>query len=245
MNFIISFIRKNIFLYIIFIGIYKKFINIFKFIEEDQYKFIKNSKIKNIIDVGSNNFQTAKIILSYKNVKIFCYDPIKLRNQYIKKYKENITFYNYALWNKNEKIKFFIPYYKNFELSSLASFYKISLKNYFNKNKISIKKIIIKEKIVVCRKLDNKNLNFQFIKIDAEGSELRILKGAHKNIKKNNPIILLEKGQDFYKIKKLMKKLKYREYNHYDYNEKKFHNIKNKKQLVNIFFLNNESYKYL
>jgi hypothetical protein len=98
---------------------------------------------------------------------------------------------------------------------------------------------------VVCRKLDNKNLNFQFIKIDAEGSELRILKGAHKNIKKNNPIILLEKGQDFYKIKKLMKKLKYREYNHYDYNEKRFHNIKNKKQLVNIFFLNNESYKYL
>ena len=85
-----SFIRKYIFLYIIFIEIYKKFITIFKFIEGDQYKFIKYSKIKNVIDVGSNNFHTARLILNYKNVKVFCYDPIKLSNQDIKKFKKKL-----------------------------------------------------------------------------------------------------------------------------------------------------------
>jgi FkbM family methyltransferase len=244
-EFYYNFYKKKYFLYIVFITIYKKYANIFKFIEGNQYKFIKYSKIQNAIDVGSNNFQTAKIILSYKNVKIFCYDPIKLKNKNISKFKKNIIFNNYALWNKNGKIKFFIPYFKNFELSSLATCFKIFLRNYFKKFKISMKKITIKEKVIICRKLDNKNLNFQFLKIDVEGSELQILKGAQKNIKKNNPIILLEKNRDFYKIKKFMKELKYNHYNYYNYYEKKFQNIKNLKQLENIYFLNKESKKLL
>ena len=144
MNLIIDFIRKNIYLYIIFVAVYKKYINLFKFIEGNKYKFIKYSKIQNVIDVGSNNFQTAKIILSYKNVKICCYDPIIFKNKNINRFK-NITFNNYALWNKNGKIKFFIPYLKNFELSSLSTCFKKNLINYFKKLKISMKKISIKE----------------------------------------------------------------------------------------------------
>lgn len=137
MNFIIEFIRKNIYLYVIFILIYKKFTKIFQFIENDQYKFIKHSKIKNVIDAGSNNFQTANLISSHNNVKIFCYDPIKFRNFNINKLKKNIVFNNYALWNKNEKNIFYTPYFKNFELSSLASFYKMHLQKYFKKYKIN------------------------------------------------------------------------------------------------------------
>ena len=72
-----------------------------------------------------------------------------------------------------------------------------------------------------------------------------ILKGAQKNIKQNNPIILLEKTEDFYKIKKFLKKFKYQQYNYYNYNEKKFINKKNKKNLVNTYFLNKKSFKYL
>jgi FkbM family methyltransferase len=251
MNFIITFIRRNIFFYIIFITIYKKYTNIFKFIEGNKYKFIKYSKIQNVIDVGSNNFQTAKIILSYKNVKIFCYDPIKLIDKknrggrILNKLKENIIFYNYALYNKNGKKKFFMPYYKNFELSSLATFFKILLIKYFKKFNISMSKITIKEKVIICRKLDNKNLKFQFFKIDSEGSELQVLKGAQKNVRKNNTIILLEKNRDFYKIKEFLKKLKYNHYNCFNYHEKKFQNIKNLKHANNIYFLNKKSKNYL
>jgi hypothetical protein len=75
-------------------------------------------------------------------------------------------------------IKFFIPYYNNFELSSLASVSKKFQDNYFHRNRINTKKIYFKEKYIICKKLDNKNLNFQFIKIDAEGSELQIIRGG-------------------------------------------------------------------
>ena len=245
-NLITNFIRKHIFFYIIFIEIYKKYINIFKFVEGDKYKFIKYSKIKNFIDVGSNDFQTTKLILSYKKIKVFCYDPIKLSNkhiQYLNRFKKKILFNNYALWNKNEKNFFFVPYYKGYELSSLSSFFKNSTKNYFKKLKISMNQIEIKKRFVICIKLDNKSLNFQFLKIDAENSELAILKGAQKNIKKNNPIILLENNKDLYKIKKFLKKFKYQQFSFYNYTKKKFQ--KNKKNLKDIYFLNKESFKYL
>lgn len=93
--------------------------------------------------------------------------------------------------------------------------------------------------------MDNKILNFQFIKIDAECSELGILKGAKKNIKKNNPIILLEKNKDFYLINNFLKKLNYKSYNNYNYNKKKFENVISFKKSDNMFFLNKESFKYL
>ena len=244
-NYFIKKIRKKICLYIIFIYLYKKFINIFFFIENNKYKFICNSKfIKKIIDVGSNNFQIAKLLLKLnKNVKVTCYDPIKISY----KFKHaNIAFNNYALFSKNMKKQFYVPYYKIFELSSLSSFYRESLSNYFRINKIDTTKIQITKRKVICRKLDNKNLNFQFLKIDAENSELEIIKGALNNIKNNNPIILLEKNKNIYKIKKILKKMKYKSFNYYNFHQKKFENSTNKKYKgADIYFLNKSSYRYI
>ena len=241
MNYILDYIRRHILLYIFFITVYKKFINIFFIIERNKYIFIKNSKINNILDIGSNNYQTTKIFLKIKkNVKIICYDSFKIQNQI-----KNVIFNNHLLSNKNGMIKFFIPYYNNFELSSLASVSRKFQNDYFHRNRINTKKIYFKEKYIICKKLDNKNLNFQFIKIDAEGSELQIIRGGYRNLKKNNPIILLEKNKDFFKIKKILKKLKYKQYNYYNYNKKIFENLKNNKKFDNIYFLNNNSFKYL
>jgi FkbM family methyltransferase len=41
-------------------------------------------------------------------------------------------------------------------------------------------------------KLDDFNLNPNFIKIDVEGSELKVLKGAVNTISRSNPILLIE-----------------------------------------------------
>jgi hypothetical protein len=98
--FINKIIRKNIYLYIFFIFIYKRFSNLFLFIEKDSYSFIKNSRINNIVDVGSNHFQIAKIILSLcknRRIKIFSYDPIP-QDDFVT--PKNVRFYNYALADK-------------------------------------------------------------------------------------------------------------------------------------------------
>lgn len=92
--------------------------------------------------------------------------------------------------------------------------------------------------------MDDLNINFQFIKIDTEGSELSIIKGTIKSIKKNNPIILLEINKDFSIIEKILSRIGYQKYL---FNEKsnKFIRIqKIENNLNDIFFLNKDSFYY-
>ena len=130
MNLILNFIRKNIYLYIFFIYIYKKYTDFFYFLEINNYKFLSSKKIKIVLDIGSNKFQTAKIFLKLnQNLKVICFDPQFSKNNFSK----NIIFHNYALSNNQKQQFFFIPYYKNFIIDSLSSFKKkifiIILKN--------------------------------------------------------------------------------------------------------------------
>lgn len=239
-------IRKNILLYIFCIYIYKKFTSFFFFIEIKNYFFIKKSKIKNILDIGSNHFQICNIIHSLKvELKLFCFDPIQINNKFNKKLK-NLKFYNYALGDKNNKKLFYTPYYKSFRLDSLASFTKKNIENYINKNlPFYKKKIYYSVKKIKVKKLDSHKIKFQFIKIDTEGFEYQIIKGALKLIKKNNPIILLEINKNLNKIYKILHKIGYAKFT-YDSKHNKF--IKQKKidrKLNDIFFLNNKSFCYL
>lgn len=242
-NFIINkIIRKNIYLYIFFIFIYKRFANLFLFIEKDSYSFIKNSRIYNIVDVGSNHFQIAKIILSLcknKRIKIFSFDPIT-QDDFVT--PKNVIFYNYALADKERWSYLYIPYYKHYKLDSLSSFYKKNINRYIKEYfPHLIKKIFFEFKKVQLKKLDDLNIKFQFIKIDTEGYELPIIKGAIKSIKKNNPIIYLEVNENFNKIEKILSRIGYQKYL-YSNESKKFIRIKELKNNFNdVFFLNKDS----
>jgi hypothetical protein len=92
--------------------------------------------------------------------------------------------------------------------------------------------------------LDDLNINFQFIKIDTEGSELSIIKGAIKSLKKNNPIILLEINKDFSIIEKILSRIGYQKYL-FNKKSNKFIRIqKIENNLNDIFFLNKDSFYY-
>jgi FkbM family methyltransferase len=243
-NYFIKFLRKNIILYIIFINIYKKFIYLFYFIENNKYYFLNNNKIKTILDIGSNNFQIAKLILKIrkkiKKTKIYCFEPNPLINKINNK---NIISYKHALGNVNKNSYLFLPFYKNYMIDSIASFKKENIYKYLKKNSISFKKIFIKKILIKIKKLDNKKINFQFIKIDTEGTELDVLKGSVDNIKKNNPIILIEKNTDFFLVKKFLNKLRYKSYN-YNHVKNEF-NLDANPNFDDIFFLNKNSFKYI
>lgn len=240
MNLILNLIRKNIYLYIIFIYIYKKYTAFFYFLEINNYKFLSSKKIGTVLDIGSNKFQTAKIFLKInKDLKVICFDP----QISINKFSKNIVFYNYALSNNQKKQFFFIPYYKNFILDSLSSFQKKNIYNYFKKYSLNMGKIFFLKKIIKKKILDKMNINCQFIKIDVEGSEMDVLKGSKLSIKKNNPIIFIEKNKNLREIKKFLKKFNYKSYNNYDSRNNIFNNIRMNSD--NIFFLNEHSFKYL
>ena len=226
-----SLIRKNIFLYIFFLNFYKKYTDLFFFIERKKYSFLKNSQFKNVIDIGSNKFQTYQLMKKLNhNLLITCFDPF-LENKSNKK-----NFKKIALGNFKGKKKIYMPYFKNTNLDSLNSFKLENINEYLDKYLKNTNIKIIQKKINV-NKLDNYKLNSDFIKIDAEGFELEILEGSIKHIKKSYPIILIEKNYNFKKIKDCLKKLNYDAFKILD--EKFVINRDYHEQ--DIFFLNKKS----
>ena len=149
----------------------------------NEKKLLKdNLKKREIIyvDIGTNVGNYLEFIKkNFKTRQVFCFEPIEslfkeLNLKYITK-KDKI--YNIALSDK-EKKKFFYIY----EIPSQSSFY---MQNDTYKSVQKIKKKL-KIKTQVFDNIFNKNLKIDFCKIDAQGEDLKILRGMKKNLKNGN-----------------------------------------------------------
>ena len=138
----------------------------------------KEFKKSTLIDVGANIGNHSMFFSDHfkKIVAIEPYDKIfkvlKLNTEKTK----NIKILNYAISDNNYNS------YLNIKISNLSG---TNL----------IKKPKKKSKKVICKKLDSiikKTEKIALIKIDVEGHELKVIKGALNVIKNNKPIILFE-----------------------------------------------------
>ena len=140
--------------------------------------FTKNLNVENIIDVGVekgtnflvNNFPKAKYFLIEANSTFYDY----LENDFLKRFRGKL--FKIAA-GKNQDKKYF------YDSGPISSFFKrdnFKFKKKFFVQLLPLDKILIKEKI-------NKNT---ILKIDCEGGELDVLKGAVKTLKKVNYVII-------------------------------------------------------
>lgn len=153
-------------------------------------KIIKNFDKKNFLylDVGGNDgTHVKKIIESTKNIKFKIFEPsvsnfLKIKRN-LKINSKRIQCFNIKLGKKNGTENFYD--YKQTG-SVHATSYKKSIEYSINK-KITTYKTKVK-------KIDNLKFSgeIKIIKIDVEGDELNVLKGAKKIIEEANPIIILE-----------------------------------------------------
>lgn len=151
-----------------------------------EYKFIR-SYLKNnmtIFDVGANTGEYAKYILSINpDVRIFCFEPVlNTYRQLINNLSDEINngklvVNNFGLSDNKNEAEIFI--YE--DLSGNNSLY-------FNEIYGISKQFIRKEKIFLTTINDytiNNNIrNINYLKIDVEGHELRVIKGASDLINK-------------------------------------------------------------
>ena len=249
-------LRSNYFLYLIFIWIYKKFNFIFFIIEKKQFEFlykIKQNFINYVIlNIGSNYNQNCRIILKInKNFKILNFEPNNLRfqNNEFKEYA-NVKNLNFGALNENISKKLYTPYYKGYALDSLASLSKKNIKSYLKENNLDASKVIFKSKICKFVKLDKYFYKTFFLKIDTEGSEIKVLKGLKKTIKKYNPIILLESNgykddNNLSQLKIIEKFLKIYKYKKFTYQNNRFVPYEKNLKKRDIFFLSQLSFKYI
>jgi len=150
--------------------------------DEIYKKYIKTNPV--IIDVGANEGQSIKRFnLIFDNCIVHSFEPItKCFNQMIKDFPgKRFIKNNYALSDKNANKEFFI------NKSSVTSGFNRINKNYDENNEKNKIKNSIKIKTTT---LDayinfNKIKKIDILKIDTQGHELNVLRGAKKSLKKN------------------------------------------------------------
>lgn len=158
------------------------------------------------VDIGSNRGEAiwSMLINTKEQVNIIGFEPNPFIFDNLQKEfsnKKNVTLHNFGIGDKDNTLKFYIPFYQKWMFDGLASFNYDEAANWlkdrlwkFNPDKLNVKKIECKIK-----PLDSFNLNPVFIKIDVQGFEYEVLKGAIETLKKSTPIILIESIQENHK----------------------------------------------
>jgi FkbM family methyltransferase len=154
-------------------------------------KFLK--KNCNCIDVGCHKSEILNLMLKYSpEGKHYAFEPIpSLIKEIESKYKNKATIFPYALSDSSGET--------TFQLVKNAPAY-----SGIKKRRYDIANPDIEEIKVEMKTLDEiipLNEKIHFIKIDVEGGEFDVLKGAVNLLKTNKPIILFECGKgasDYY-----------------------------------------------
>lgn len=150
--------------------------------------FIKkfdNLGLKNCIDVGCNRGDFSKEILKNKNTNVISFEPLPFYNKYLKEinrlYGNRFIHFEYALSNKDS---FDFIYHGSEENSTMASLEKeINNIDYVGRINNTTLKVELKR---LDSFIENKNFDkVDFIKIDTEGHEYKVLEGSLNFIKKN------------------------------------------------------------
>jgi FkbM family methyltransferase len=150
------------------------------------------------IDAGANRGETIQAIkLGARNAKIIGFEPNpivfkKLQGVYGK--DPNVTLHNVGLGDEEGNLELNIPYYKNFMFDGLASFKPEEALGWLRTRIFFFKESHLSLRKVNCHidRLDSFNLSPDFIKIDVQGYELKVIIGGRKTIERTKPIFLIE-----------------------------------------------------
>ena len=178
--------------------LFEKFINIIDMYHQKRIiNYLKKLNLKYFIDVGSHKGEFLSYILTLNYKKIYCFEPQKKIFKILSKNfknKKNIKLFNLGLAHKNSKIIFHenkltststFSESKNTFFSKIKNFILNSKTSYIDKYPINTKKL---DEIFIKKKIYN-----IFLKIDVEGFELNVLKGAKKTLSKKVKYILIER----------------------------------------------------
>jgi FkbM family methyltransferase len=174
--------------------------------EKELRPYFKLSKGKIFIDIGANIGKYSILIANKNNsAKIIAIEPSKEATSLFKKNVEinnlkNIEILEKLLFSKRKRIKFYL----NPEKTTRNSILKNEV---LRDKKYKSKKNIISYHWMETETLDNllsnqKREKVELLKIDVQGAELDVLKGAIKILKKDEPKIIFEAWNEDY-LKKL------------------------------------------
>lgn len=238
--------RKSLIIYVL-----ARFLFIFLFrgiLYEKEAGGFKKLKIKrklNVIDIGANDGLSSSFFMSiFRDSRIYIFEPLKKElNFRHAKNNNKMKIFNTALGSKLENNKLNIPFvfilFKKFYLSAYSTISKKD--DYIYNLNSSLKTFLfyknIKNKIVdvQIKKLDDYKLKPNIIKLDVEGFENEVIDGSLITIKKNLPILYIERPTNY--TKKILKNIGYKFYYFNQQKNKLVETKNNKINIRNYFFI--------
>ncbi|OAI42021.1 hypothetical protein AYO40_01975 [Planctomycetaceae bacterium SCGC AG-212-D15] len=169
-----------------------------------------------IVDVGANMGLSA---LGFRKlmpkVKILSLEPNPIHMQALERIRRSDTNFDFRMVGVGDqatRVMLYVPYYKSHPLHTFASLDRAALEltcqSFYGPR---FKHIRIEAVPVAIVTIDELNVCPAFIKIDAEGSELGIIKGALKTIQESRPYLLIENNpSSFPAVKRLLENMGYR-----------------------------------
>jgi FkbM family methyltransferase len=163
-----------------------------------------------LIDVGGNIGQSVLSLYTvFPNAKIMSFEPnpvVFRKLQRLTKKFAKLTVIPNGLSNEAGEAELFIPSYRSSALSGLASFDYEEAKGWLSDARIARfdpSKLIVASERVSVALLDDWGLEPDFIKIDVQGLEYRVLAGGLETIRRARPVIMaenIEYGSDAHKV---------------------------------------------
>jgi FkbM family methyltransferase len=158
---------------------------------------IKSSSL--MLDVGGNIGQSVLSLYSvFPEARVLSFEPNsavfpKLRR--LTKKFPRLEVSSNGVSDETGEAELYIPSYNGSILTGLASFDYESAKGWLGKDRMlwfDPKKLVVSSKQVFLVRLDDLGLEPDFIKIDVQGLEYRVLAGGLETIRKYRPVIMAE-----------------------------------------------------
>jgi FkbM family methyltransferase len=163
-----------------------------------------------MLDVGGNIGQSVLSIYSvFPEARVLSFEPnpaVFSKLQRLTKKFPQLEVSPNGVSDKTGKAELFIPSYNGSLLTGLASFEYESATSWLGKNRVlrfDPNKVAISSTQVSLVRLDDLRLKPDFIKIDVQGLEYRVLAGGLDTIRKYRPVIMAETvrpGSDAHRV---------------------------------------------
>jgi len=154
----------------------------------EHYNEIKNLDFDILIDVGANKGQFSKLVqIVNSNCIIYAFEPVSRAYQVLKTFchNENFHSFNHAVGSKTDEKNIIVS--RSHDNSSFLAPTSKQDKLSGGKSKF---KYLEKSTIKMLDELNINKSNNCLLKIDVQGYELEVLKGAHKTLKSIKYLII-------------------------------------------------------
>jgi FkbM family methyltransferase len=188
---------------------------------ESEFRILKHLDFtdKVFVDVGANRGQSIESArLIRPEIHIVSFEPqpsLARRLQRIYRNNPLVNVRDVGLSDTAGSFKIYTPVYRGFVYHGLSSLDRTSASQWISLNTVFFfddKRLSISEENCQVRRLDDENLAPAMIKIDVQGTEGRVLRGAVKTIERYKPVVMVERDVGMNEVQEILRGFGYSEY---------------------------------